>query len=420
MQVDRRRFAQALAAAMAVVPAACARPPRPLRVWAMGVEGEALRTFADGFHDVRPDIDIVVQALPWSAAHEKLLTAFAADNLPDVLAMGNTWLPEFAALGALEPLDPWMKKAGRTLDTVFPGARQAATIGGHILAVPWYVDTRLLFYRRDLLHSAGFDIVATTWAQWQAQLAALSRDGRFGVLMPINEYEPLVAFCLQTGAPILIDDATRGGFSQPAIRAAFAFTASLYADGYAAKVTNAEIADLYGGFARADFAFLISGPWNLAELSARLPPSLQDAWATAPLPGPDGPGASLAGGVSLTIPRVSRAKDQAFAFIDYMCRPERQADIYRACGDLPADQEAWQNTGLMRQLRSRAFFEQLNLARPAPPAPEWERIANEMAAAMERVVRGLQTLDAALKGLDEFAFTVLAKRRWLLEKGRAA
>jgi len=418
--MERRRFAQALAVAMAVTPTACARPSEPLRVWAMGVEGEALRHFVDGFRDAHPDIALRVQALPWAAAHEKLLTAFAADNLPDVLAMGNTWLAEFAALGALEPLDGRMKRAGLTLDTVFPGARQSVTIGGHVLAVPWYVDTRLLFYRKDLLRAAGFAEVATTWTQWQAQLKALSRTGPRGVLMPINEYEPLVAFCLQTGAPILVDNATRGGFSQPAIRDAFAFVASLYADGYAAKVTSTEVPDLYSAFARGDFGFLVSGPWNLEELSDRLPRSLREAWATAPLPGPDGIGASLSGGVSLAIPRVSRAKDKAFALIEYLCRPGSQAKFYRATGDLPADQAAWQTTGLMTEPRSRAFFDQLNIARPAPPAPEWERIANEMAGAMERIVRGIQSLDAALKGLDEFAFMTLAKRRWLLEQGRPA
>jgi multiple sugar transport system substrate-binding protein len=54
--------------------------------------------------------------------HEKLLTAFAGDSLPDVCPMGNTWIPEFAALGA------W--------DT--------GVIDGRAYAVPWYVETRLL------------------------------------------------------------------------------------------------------------------------------------------------------------------------------------------------------------------------------------------------------------------------------------
>ncbi len=46
--------------------------------------------------------------MPLTAAHEKLLTAFAGDALPDISQLGNTWIPEFATLGALEPLQPYV------------------------------------------------------------------------------------------------------------------------------------------------------------------------------------------------------------------------------------------------------------------------------------------------------------------------
>src|SRR2546430_5304893 len=45
------------------------------------------------------------QQLPWTAAHQKLLTAFAGEATPDLCQLGNTWIPEFVALKALEPLD---------------------------------------------------------------------------------------------------------------------------------------------------------------------------------------------------------------------------------------------------------------------------------------------------------------------------
>ena len=424
MICDRRRFGLALASLAAALPAACApRTQAPLRVWAMGLEGEALGAFAHRFEALHPDNPVRVQSLPWGAAHEKLLTAFAADDLPDIIALGNTWVAEFAALGALEPLGPRFPGSAVRFDQFFPGARQSVTMpgdGGHdeVLGVPWYVDTRLLFYRSDLLQAAGFDAVATTWADWDRQLAALSsgrRQGRFGLLMPINEYEPLVALCLQASAPILLDDSTRGGFQQPAMRDSFAYAASLYQRGYAARIMHGEVNDLYSAFARGDFAFYITGPWNLAEFARRLPADLQDRWATAPLPGPSGPGVSSAGGVSMCLAKTSRDKDRAFRFLDYMTATVRQADFYKVTGDLPSDQSAWPVAGLTDDNRLKAFFQQLNMTRPVPQVPEWERIANEMVAALERVVRGLTSLDAALKGLDEFAWTTLTKRRNLLQ-----
>jgi multiple sugar transport system substrate-binding protein len=418
MSTDRRRFGLALASLAAISPAACVKKREPLRVWAMGVEGEALVAIAQDFETQNPAIPVRVQALPWSAAHEKLLTAFAADNLPDVVALGNTWVPEFAALGALEPLNSRLAHSQIGLGRYFDGARRSVTLNDQVLGVPWYVDTRLLFYRKDLLQKAGFAKPAETWADWDAQLAALSgarRGGKYGLLMPFAEYEPLVAFCLQAEEPILIDSDTRGGFRQKSVRDSFAYAASLYQHGFADRLTHSEVTDVYSSFVRGDFAFIITGPWNLAEFARRLPANLQDQWATAPLPGPNGPGDSSAGGVSLCIPRASRRKDDAFRFIEYLCDPQRQADFYKVTGDLPADRGAWLQTSLMHDRRSLTFFDQLNRTRPPPQVPEWERIANEMVAALERVVRGITTLDAALKGLDEFAWTILTKRRAMLE-----
>ena len=88
--------------------AGCSKPSsqgRRVRFWAVGREGEVAAELIRGFRREHPDIEVEVQKLPWTAAHEKLLTAYAGDTLPDLCQLGNTWIPEFAALDALEPLD---------------------------------------------------------------------------------------------------------------------------------------------------------------------------------------------------------------------------------------------------------------------------------------------------------------------------
>ena len=77
-----------------------------IRFWAMGREGEVAPELLAGFERENHGVRLRVEQLPWSAAHEKLLTAVAGDATPDIAQMGNTWLPEMAALGALEPLQP--------------------------------------------------------------------------------------------------------------------------------------------------------------------------------------------------------------------------------------------------------------------------------------------------------------------------
>ena len=88
----------------------------------MGQEGEQVKALLPEFERRHPGIRVRVQQIPWSAAHEKLLTAYAGDSMPDAFQLGNTWIPEFVALRAIEPLDerlkPWPAAA---LNDYFPG-----------------------------------------------------------------------------------------------------------------------------------------------------------------------------------------------------------------------------------------------------------------------------------------------------------
>src|SRR5262249_2778638 len=69
--------------------------------WALGREGEVVRELVPAFERLHPELRVRVQQIPWSAAHEKLLTAFAGGTLPDAIQVGSTWVPELVAVGAL-------------------------------------------------------------------------------------------------------------------------------------------------------------------------------------------------------------------------------------------------------------------------------------------------------------------------------
>ncbi len=162
---SRRGFLRATAGLLAT---ACARQDdHVLRFWAMGRESEVAAQLLGAFERENSGLRVQVEQLPWSAAHEKLLTAFAGDATPDIAQLGNTWLPEFVALGALEPLDPSIR-ASRQIELADydPGILDTNVLEGRQYGVPWYVDTRALFYRRDLLAQAGFPAPPRDWDEW--------------------------------------------------------------------------------------------------------------------------------------------------------------------------------------------------------------------------------------------------------------
>jgi multiple sugar transport system substrate-binding protein len=422
----------ALAIGSAALLGACERRPdaRPLSFWAMGREAEVVAELLPAFNARHPEIRVRVQQLPWTAAHEKLLTAYAGGSLPDLCQLGNTWLPEFTALGALAPLDERVAASNMPRDDYYAGILDTNLMptpqGVRLFGLPWYVDTRLLFYRTDLLRQAGIDRAPQRWAEWLEAMRAVRRVGpqragepRFGALLPLNEPDPLFAFALQQGA-LLTDDDTRGAFSKPAFRRALDFYAGLFHEGLAPATSAAQISNVWDEFARGMFTFYISGPWQIGEFRRRLPASLQGSWATAPLPGPDGPGVSSAGGSSLVMFGASRRQDDAWKLIAFLSEPETMVRFHALTGDLPPRRSAWRAPGLANDPASQAFARQLERVRAAPKIPEWERIFLEMQATAERVVQKTQGAEAACAQLDAWVDVLLEKRRWLRERTRVA
>jgi multiple sugar transport system substrate-binding protein len=394
-----------------------------LRFWAMGREGEVVTALLPEFERANPGIRVKVQQLPWTAAHEKLLTAFAGDATPDVCQLGNTWIPELTALNALEPLDTYARSSAVVrADDYFAGIWDTNRIDDSLYGVPWYVDTRLLFYRRDRLARAGFSAPPVSWTQWKRMLAALAEEGgrdRYAMLLPLNEVEPLLALALQQDDPLLRDGGRWGNFTSAGFRRALGFYLEIFQRGWAPMLATAAVANVWTEFGRGRFAFYISGPWNIGELKRRLPREQQDTWMTAPLPGPDGPGASIAGGSSLVVFHASRHKAAAWRLIEFLSQPSVQQRFHALTGDLPPRRATWQYPALANDVHARAFREQLERVKPVPKVPEWERIATEIRLVAERAAHGEVSVDEAARVLDARTARILEKRRWLLARKAA-
>ncbi len=396
---------------------ACRPAPdqRVLRFWAFGREGEVVQELVRDFEREHPGVRVRVQQIPWTAAHEKLLTAIVGRATPDVAQLGNTWIPEMVTLGALAPVT-----GGLPDSSYFPGILATNILRDTLFGVPWYVDTRVLFYRKDILARAGYPTMPETWAGWLEAMRAVKRlvgPSKYAIFLPLNEWPPIVILGLQQGSP-LISEAGFGVFQQPAFERAFDFLLSLYRDGLAPPVSSNEIANLYQEFARGTFSMYISGPWNLGEFRRRLPSELQDAWGTAALPGPTGAasGVSLAGGSSFVVFRASKHRQLALELVRFLSRPDQQARFYRLTGDLPARREAWADSAIAGDRTTDAFRIQLLRAVPTPMVPEWEQATTKVMDRTEAAVRGSQSARAALADLDRDVDRLLERRRFLLAR----
>jgi multiple sugar transport system substrate-binding protein len=393
---------------------------KTLKFWGLGHEGEVVSQLMPEF-ERRTGIHVDVQQIPWTAAHEKLLTGFVGNGSPDIAQMGNTWIPEFVAIHAIENLTPRLASSSIRRESYFPGIWATNEVGDQLYGVPWYVDTRVLFYRTDLLASAGVARAPRTWSEWVDAMQKLEARGeaRFAILLPTNQWEELTILAMQNGATLLRDGDRLGAFEQPDFRQAFHFYVDLFNKGYAPKVSSTQIANVYQGFEQGDFAMYMTGPWNVGEFRNRLSPAMNGKWATTPLPAPDGkpwPGVSMAGGSSLVIFRDSNKKDAAWKLIEFLSEPEQQKKFYELTRDLPAHRAAWGAHGLADDPQVVSFLQQLERVQPLPRVPEWEQIATRIYEHAEAAVRGRITVEQAAADLDRKTDAILAKRRWVLAR----
>jgi len=222
----------------------------------------------------------------------------------------------------------------------------------------------------------------------------------------------------QAGSSLLKDGGRYGAFSDSAFRAGFEFYAGLFRDSLAPAISSNQISNIYQEFANGAYAMIITGPWNIGEFRRRLPAGLQDSWSTAPLPGPTGAasGVSTAGGASLVIFRGSEHREEAWKLVEFLSRPESQLAFWRLTGDLPARLEAWQDTALIGDRHTVAFWEQLQRVEPLPAVPEIELIVTKVFETGEKVVQGRTPVPQALEELDRQVDAILEKRRWMLDQ----
>jgi len=365
-------------------------------VWAMGAEGENLQVLADAFMADNPDVTVEITPVPFDAAHDRIVSAIAGGEGPDVTQIGTTWMGEFATLGGLDPTP-----SNIDASTFFEGAWDTTVVDGTSYGVPWYVETRLVYYRTDLAEEAGVTDAPATWDDLKALAEGIQGTGaEYGInLQPggTGSWQTYMPFFWQAGGEI-VDDA--GAFTldgEPCV-AALTYYDSFFEEGLTAPAAGD--VPLEGQFANGDVGSFISGPWMVGIVTdAGADP---ETWTVAHQPTEEA-GTSFVGGSNLGVLADSDNKNAAWAFIEYLSQPEVQVTWYETINDLPSVQSAWDDEALSGDEILTAFGEQLDDAKAPPAIATWEEVAAEIDAVIEQVTVGDITPEDGCPAMQEAA-----------------
>jgi len=177
----------------------------------------------DRSHGTSTDIEFMV----FQESIAKMLAAITAGNPPEVGEQGPDVGTQFAASGALMDLT---QAAHDLAPTFLPLQRDAyVTYQGKVYGLPWYNETRVLFYHRDLLDRAGVR-PPTTWAEWTAAAQKLTTADQFGCGIAMEGTWPgqmWIPLGISNGGRV-IDKTGKIASDSPAMREALQFVTDLY------------------------------------------------------------------------------------------------------------------------------------------------------------------------------------------------
>jgi len=366
----------------------------PLTVWVMGDSSENFDKLVAGF-TAETGIEVNAEAIPWDGVNDKLTTAVASGEGPDATQVGLSNLAAFQHAGALLDLTDYLDEHPGLASDNFPAAVAAdKTSDAGQTSVPWTSDTRVLFYRKDLLEAAGVE-PPQTWAELQDAASALATgDDQFGFYIPQWDQALPAEFTWEAGGDI-VDDEGRVSLDSDEFRKAADFYLSFYEKGLVP--TNGDF-DQVQGFVSGAAPMLISGPYFGAAVSGAAP-ELDGKWDVVKLPS-DQTGTSLFAGSNFAAWHNTKHADAAVELLDYLAEPQTQLMWFEMTGELPTTNEALLDESLTSDPHVATYVDQLSDAQLLPLVPKWDQIAAEVLGALNEVALNGADKDSTLADLN--------------------
>lgn len=374
-----------------------------VEIWAMGNEGEVLGELAAQFEEENPDVTIDVTAVPWESAHDRIATAIAGGETPDISMLGTTWVGEFAATGAFEPTPDGLVDEG----SFFEGSWNTTVVDDVAYGIPWYVDTRVLYYRTDLAEAAGVEAPAT-WDEYQEFAKALQAQGATsGVSLPpggFDSWQYVAPLAWQQGGDILDADGETFTLDTPEWQEAFEFYASFFEEGISEPV-RLEGGEIEQKFISGEVGSFYSGPYHVSLLLEQGGEEFADKFAVAMVPGADSR-TSFTGGGNLAVFNDSDNRDASWKFVRWLAEPETQVQWYDISTDLPSVEAAWDDQVFSDDPYLSVFGEQLTDSKAPPAIPTWAQVSAVIDQELEKVTRGETSVEDALAAVQQQAESI--------------
>lgn len=349
---------------------------------------------------------ISITLLNWGDGKTKLLAAFNSNTAPDVLELGSDWIAQFSAGGVLQNLSA----SGFTLHNYVNFASPPAMYGNKIYALPWIVDTRVMFYSKNLMKRAGVKSVPQTFDELFIACEKIRSLGDdvygFGVNGSDEHrlYKKILSFFWSSGGDIL-DVSGKPVINSAANVKALESYITLARCGFVE--TQRQLDNM---FIQGKIGFIVSGSWMLDKIKQE---NANLQYGAALVPALAGHNAiSFAGANYLAINSRTEKSELAKKFISFMTNGENALEFCKQFSEagFPADKKYVNAPYFATVPHRKIFAEQLLMSKMPPVHSQWLDMEKIIEEATVEALFGKKTARQALDDAQWQIAGIVGKR----------
>lgn len=390
--------------------------------WGGDYQKDFKTNVVDVFEKQHPNIKVkmtFVETTGQTQASDKLLTAIAGGNPPDVALFDRFLIGSWAAKGSLTDLSGYVKSSGISPDDYYKGLWAETVYKDKVYALPWGTDNRGMFYNKTLMKEAGLDPnkPPTTIAELDQMAEKVFKKGSNGKYSQIGFIPWMNQGFLYTHAWNFggkWEDANHNLTpNDPQNVKALAWMADYakkYDIGNLTSFSDAMGQTGMNPFWTGKVGFEVDGNWILNDLAKY---KLNFDWGVAPMPAAEGSkSVTWAGGWSYVIPKGSKHEKEAWEFVKFVSHKEGTllwAKRANAGSDITAMPKVNEELKLSDNPNLKVFLDLMPTAYTRPVSPVGAFLWNEALRVQDLAIHGKGDAKTLLDEVKKNVDTELAK-----------
>ncbi|MBY5839905.1 extracellular solute-binding protein [Rhizobium leguminosarum] len=361
-----------------------------------------VRAMTDAFAKANPDIKVNLEFVPYEGLHDKTVLAQGSGGGYDVVLFDVIWPAEYATNKVL--VDVSSRVTDEMKKGVLPGAWTTVQYDGKYYGMPWILDTKYLFYNKEILEKAGIKAPPKTWDELTEQAKTIKDKGLLATPIAWSWSQAEAAICDYT----TLVSAYGGDFlkdGKPAFQTGGGLDALKYmVSSYSSGLTNPNSKefleeDVRKVFENGDAAFALN--WTYMYNMANNPKDSKVAGKVGVVPAPGIAGKSEAsavnGSMGLGITSASQHPDEAWKYITFMTSQATQNAYAKL--SLPIWASSYEDPDVTKGQEELISAAKVGLAAmyPRPTTPKYQELSTALQQAIQEALLGQSSPEDALK-----------------------